>query len=87
MRTLKKTLGISALLTTSLLTARPQIISQSLRFVRTMSQSTFQSHGVPVSLPDGLSENQVTTFKPFNVSLISIAPFSETNYRRTGSAH
>jgi hypothetical protein len=37
-----------------------------LQFIRAMS-TTLKGHNVPLSLPDGLSQEQLTSFKPFNV--------------------
>lgn len=36
-------------------------------FIRNMSKTTLKDHNVPLSLPEGLTYDQVSSFKPFNV--------------------
>lgn len=57
-------------------------------FIRNMSKVTLKDHNVPLSLPEGLTYDQVSSFKPFNVK----NTLRETNCQmliitRTGSTH
>lgn len=56
-------------------------------FTRTMS-TTLKSHNIPLSLPDGLSEEQLTSFKPFTVHFsLHISSLRIANACRNGSTH
>lgn len=56
-------------------------------FTRTMS-TTLKSHNIPLSLPDGLSEEQLTSFKPFTVHVSAhISTHQIANACRNGSTH
>lgn len=51
---------------------------------RTMASFT-TTHNIPVQLPDGLSEDQLKSFKPFTVSRQALIHTSYINDMDTGS--
>lgn len=64
-----------------------------LRAMATNTTFTRNAHNIPLSLPDGLSEDQLSSFKPFTVSPFDgcfkvLSPLlTESPVHRAGSTH